>query len=75
MVNQSGKGHEAVAEHAFGFMIALSKKIGIADKALRRSADWDRISFKGNDLLGKTVGIVGLGASARVWSSCARPTA
>ena len=61
VVNQSGAGREAVAEHAFGFMIALSKKIGAADRAIRRSANWQRTAFRGNDLLGKTVGIVGLG--------------
>jgi D-3-phosphoglycerate dehydrogenase len=59
--NQSGAGAEAVAEHALGLMLALSKKIIQADRALRRSADWDRFAFKGNDLLGKTVGIIGFG--------------
>ena len=59
--NQSGAGREAVAEHAFGFMLALSKKIGLADRTIRRTADWHRPALAGNDLLGKTVGIVGFG--------------
>ncbi|HXC39079.1 MAG TPA: hydroxyacid dehydrogenase [Burkholderiales bacterium] len=59
--NQSGTGREAVAEHALAFMLALSKKIGVADRTLRRTAGWDRLAFRGNDLLGKTVGIIGLG--------------
>ena len=61
VVNQSGEGKEAVAEHAFGFMIALSKKIGMADRTIRRTASWNRLAFQGNDLLGKTLGIVGFG--------------
>src|SRR5215468_7034014 len=35
--NQSGSNKEAVAEHALGFMLSLSKKIALADKALRRA--------------------------------------
>jgi D-3-phosphoglycerate dehydrogenase len=61
VVNQSGAGKEAVAEHAFGFMIALSKKIGLADRVIRRPGKWDRMALQGNDLLGKTLGVVGFG--------------
>ncbi len=61
VVCQTGTNKEAVAEHALGLMIALSKKIGVTDKALRRGQPVDRYAFTGNDLLGKTVGIVGLG--------------
>jgi D-3-phosphoglycerate dehydrogenase len=59
--NQSGFNKEAVAEHALGFMLALSKKIGLADKALRRQRVVDRFEFTGNDIRGKTVGVVGIG--------------
>lgn len=59
--NQSGSNKEAVAEHALGFMLSLSKKIGLADKALRREGVLDRFRFTGNDIRGKTVGIVGIG--------------
>jgi len=59
--NQSGLNKEAVAEHALGFMLALSKKIGLADKALRREGVHDRFRFTGNDIRGKTVGVVGIG--------------
>ncbi len=61
VVCQTGTNKEAVAEHALGLMIALSKKIGITDKALRTGTYVDRYAFTGNDLLGKTVGIVGIG--------------
>ena len=59
--NQSGAGREAVAEHVLGFMLTLSKKISLADRVIRRSNTWDRATFTGNDLLGKTLGIVGFG--------------
>ncbi len=61
VVCQTGTNKEAVAEHALGLMIALSKKIGVTDKALRTGTYVNRYAFTGNDLLGKTVGIVGLG--------------
>lgn len=61
VVCQTGTNKEAVAEHALGLMIALSKKIGITDKALRTGSFVDRYAFTGNDILGKTVGIVGIG--------------
>jgi D-3-phosphoglycerate dehydrogenase len=59
--NQSGFNKEAVAEHALGFMLSLSKKIGLADKVLRREGVRDRFLFTGNDIRGKTVGVVGIG--------------
>ena len=61
VVNQEGANSEAVAEHALGLMLALSKKIVIADRALRQGGKLDRFRFTGNELNGKTVGIVGCG--------------
>ena len=60
--NQGGTNREAVAEHALGLMLALSKRIHQGDRALRRGGAVDRFALQGNDLLGKTVGIVGLGS-------------
>jgi D-3-phosphoglycerate dehydrogenase len=59
--HQSGTNKEAVAEHALGMMLALSKKFAQADKALRRGAGQDRFALTGRDIRGKTLGIVGLG--------------
>lgn len=64
--NQGGTNTEAVAEHALGMMLALSKRIGLADKALRRpGAAVDRYALQGNDIHGKTVGIIGIGTIGR----------
>jgi D-3-phosphoglycerate dehydrogenase len=59
--NQTGSNKEAVAEHALGFMLSLSKKIGVSDRSLRMASSVDRYNVVGNDLRGKTVGLIGLG--------------
>jgi len=59
--NNSGPGAESVAEHTLGLMLALAKKIGQADRALRRGPIADRSSFTNSELRGKTLGVVGLG--------------
>ena len=59
--NNSGPGREAVAEHALGFMLVLAKRIVFADRMVRREAIHDRAPLRGSELLGKTLGIVGLG--------------
>ena len=59
-LNQAGGNKEAVAEHALAMMLSLSKRIVEADRAIRREI-LDRNIFMGHDLLGQTVGIVGLG--------------
>ncbi len=61
VVNQSGSNKEAVAEHAFGFILGLSKRIGQADKGMRETDFFSRSGVTGNDILGKTLGVVGLG--------------
>ncbi len=59
--NNSGPGREAVAEHALGFMLALAKKIVVADRMIRRDVIKDRMPLRSSELLGKTLGIVGVG--------------
>jgi D-3-phosphoglycerate dehydrogenase len=60
-VNQSGGNREAVAEHVVALMISLSKRIGETDRVMRRVADMDRNTYMGEDIFGKTIGIVGIG--------------
>ena len=59
--NQSGTNHEPVAEHALAMILSLSKKIALVNRAIQKSDNVDRMLYSGNDVLGKTVGIVGLG--------------
>ena len=70
--NNSGPGAEAVAEHALGFMLDLAKKISVADRALRSGPLQDRLALRGSQLLGKTLGVIGLGAiGGRLVELCA----
>jgi D-3-phosphoglycerate dehydrogenase len=70
--NNSGPGAEAVAEHALGFMLDLAKKITFADRALRSGPVGDRLVLRGSQLLGKTLGVIGLGAiGGRLVELCA----
>ncbi len=50
----------SVAELAVGLTFAISRKIHLADAKMKKNA-WDKKSFMGNELNGKTVGIIGGG--------------
>lgn len=50
----------STAEHAFTMMLALSRYIAPANASMR-AGEWDRKSFQGSQLSGKTLAIVGLG--------------
>ncbi len=54
----------ATAEYAFGLMLALVRHIPDAHTSLG-SGKWERKSFVGMELRGKTLGIVGLGRIGR----------
>ena len=61
VVNQAGGNKEAVAEHAIGMMLCLTKRIFEADRAVRTVAGLDRETLMGHDIFGRTLGIIGLG--------------
>jgi D-3-phosphoglycerate dehydrogenase len=70
-VNQAGGNKEAVAEHVLAMMLTLSKRIVETDRYMRRQSDIPRNDFIGNDLTGRTVGIIGLGhVGTRVAEMC-----
>lgn len=50
----------SACEHAISLLLATARQIPAADKTLREG-QWKRSSFKGVEILGKTVGIVGFG--------------
>jgi D-3-phosphoglycerate dehydrogenase len=60
--SQSGTNFEPVAEHAIGLILNLSKKIGLTNRMMLKGAADDRWAMIGNNIVGKTVGIVGIGA-------------
>lgn len=61
VLNQSGTNKEGVAEHALGLILSLSKKIAASERAMRTIPNMDRRGYAGNDIKGKTIGIVGIG--------------
>lgn len=71
VVNQAGGNREAVAEHVLGMMLCLSKRIIQADRFMHRRPGINREAFMGNDILGKTIGIIGLGhVGSRIAALC-----
>jgi D-3-phosphoglycerate dehydrogenase len=50
----------SVAEHTFALLLALTRRI-VEAHASTKAGDWDRATFLGTDLYGKTFGILGLG--------------
>ncbi|KKR41851.1 MAG: D-isomer specific 2-hydroxyacid dehydrogenase NAD-binding, glyoxylate reductase [Microgenomates group bacterium GW2011_GWC1_41_20] len=70
----SDEVNEAVAEHTWALILALARRVVEADEATRRGAykGWEPDVFLGTNLIGKTLGIVGLG---RIGSMVARRAA
>ena len=50
----------SVAEHVFALLLALARKVPAADRSTK-SGGWERKKYHGFELLGKTLGILGLG--------------
>ena len=50
----------SVAEHVFALLLSLARKIPGADKSTK-GGGWERKKYHGFELLGKTLGILGLG--------------
>jgi D-3-phosphoglycerate dehydrogenase len=70
-VNQAGGNKEAVAEHVLAMLLALTKRLIEADRRSRRERVFDRTSLMGTDLVGKTIGIIGIGhIGSRVAELC-----
>src|ERR1700761_5203234 len=65
VVNQTGGNAHSVAEHALGMMLTLSKRIIESDRRMRRESDVNRNDLIGNEVQGRTIGIVGLGNVGR----------
>ena len=63
VANVPGGNANAVAELAIGLMIAVLREIPAMNADIR-AGRWDR--YVGNELAGKTVGLIGFGATARL---------
>ena len=61
VTNMPGSNAAAVAELAFGQMVALARHTLEAHRAVKESRWSDYVRFLGSELAGKTIGIVGMG--------------
>ncbi len=59
----SDEVNEAVAEHTWALILSIARRIVEADEATRRGGykGWEPDIFIGTNLIGKTLGIIGLG--------------
>lgn len=64
VMNTPGGNTISAAEHTFSMMLSLCRKIPQADRSMKEKK-WDRKSFSGTELLGKNLGVIGLGKIGR----------
>ena len=60
VMNTPGGNTISTAEHTFSLLLSLARKIPQAHASMV-AGKWDRKSFEGTELCGKTLGIVGMG--------------
>ncbi|HEV8334897.1 MAG TPA: phosphoglycerate dehydrogenase [Candidatus Polarisedimenticolia bacterium] len=71
VMNAPGENTIAAAEHTLSLMLSLARNIPRADRSLK-AGKWDREKFLGVELLGKILGVVGLGKVGREVAARAR---
>src|SRR3954451_14275117 len=72
VMNTPGGNAISVAEHTLALMLAMARSIPQAS-ASTKSGKWEKKKFLGNELRGKTLGVVGLGSIGREVVRRARP--
>ncbi len=60
VVNSPLAASVSVAEHTLGLMLALARLVPAADASLKQGR-WEKSAFMGDELSGKTLGLLGLG--------------
>ena len=70
VLNTPGANAEAAGELAVAMMFALARDLARAD-ATMKAGKWDKKSFNGCELRGKTLGLVGIGNVGSVVARCA----
>ena len=60
VMNTPGGNTNATAEHTLALLLSLSRKISEADTTTHKG-EWAKKKLKGNEIKGKTIGIIGFG--------------
>ncbi|HEY2930589.1 MAG TPA: phosphoglycerate dehydrogenase [Acidobacteriota bacterium] len=60
VMNTPGGNSISAAEHTMALLLALARKVPRADSTMKQGK-WDKKQFEGIELLGKTLGLLGLG--------------
>lgn len=63
--NTPGANNNSAAEHAIALMMTVLRKTAYAHQTMK-SGGWDKSKFTGNELAGKTIGIVGFGRIGQI---------
>jgi D-3-phosphoglycerate dehydrogenase len=71
VMNAPDGNTNTTAEHTIALLIALARRVPQANSSLK-SGNWDRKSFIGVELQGKTLGVIGLGRIGRTVAARAR---
>jgi D-3-phosphoglycerate dehydrogenase / 2-oxoglutarate reductase len=64
VMNTPGGNTNATAEHTLALLMSLSRKISKADLSTHKG-EWAKKRLKGNEIKGKTIGIIGFGNVGR----------
>ncbi|MGH9671977.1 MAG: phosphoglycerate dehydrogenase [Bryobacteraceae bacterium] len=64
VMNTPGGNSVAVAEHALALMLSLARAVPQANASMH-AGRWEKKKFVGNELRGKTLGVLGLGSIGR----------
>jgi D-3-phosphoglycerate dehydrogenase / 2-oxoglutarate reductase len=72
VMNTPGGNAISVAEQTLGMMLAMARFIPQAWQSMR-TGKWEKKKFLGNELRGKTLGVIGLGAIGREVVKRAKP--
>lgn len=59
--NVKGANSESVAEHIWGMILDLSKRISEFDRDIRNIGSFEFSKYKGHEVFGKTLGLIGTG--------------
>lgn len=73
VVNQSGCNADSVAEHTLGLLLSVRHRITESDRVMRAGGYTTREDLMGREIMGLTLGLVGVGNIGRRVAELARP--